>query len=140
MQAGEMMMDGKFLPMKDMNFTGHDWGRVGNLCVPANTGAKQLTILEARLLPGKGHDFHKHPNQEEALYVVQGEVEQWVDRRKQLLKPGDAVFVPADMVHASFNVGQGEARILAIFGPSIGEAGFEAVDMTQSAPWKGLRA
>jgi hypothetical protein len=36
-------------------------------------------------------------------------------------------------------VGQGEARILAIFGPSIGEAGFEAVDMTQSAPWKGLR-
>ncbi len=133
-------MDGKFLPLAAMNFTAHDWGRVGNLCVPANTGANHLTILEARLLPGKGHDFHKHPDQEEALYVVQGEVEQWVDRKMQMLKPGDAVFVPADMVHASFNVGQGEARILAIFGPSIGEAGFEAVDMTQAAPWKGLRA
>ena len=132
-------MNGKFLPLAAMGFTTHDWGRVGNLCVPANTGARQLTILEARLLPGKGHDFHKHPNQEEALYAIQGEVEQWVDRKKQMLKPGDAVFVPADMVHASFNVGQGEARILAIFGPSIGEAGFEAVDMTQIAPWKGLR-
>jgi len=132
-------MDGKFLPMSGMNFTAHDWGRVGNLCVPANTGAKQLTILEARLLPGKGHDFHKHPNQEEALFVVEGEVEQWVDRKKQVLKPGDAVFVPADMVHASFNIGKGEARILAIFGPSIGEAGFEAVDMTQTAPWNALR-
>ena len=98
-------MDGKFLPMADLNFTAHDWGRVGNLCVPANTGAKQLTILEARLLPGKGHDFHKHPDQEEALFVVAGEVEQWVDRKKQVLKPGDAVFVPADMVHASFNIG-----------------------------------
>jgi quercetin dioxygenase-like cupin family protein len=132
-------MDGKFLPIEDMGFATHDWGRVGNLCVPANTGARQLTILEARLLPGKGHDFHKHPVQEEALYVLQGEVEQWVDRQKRLLKPGDTAFVPADMVHASFNVGQGEARILAIFGPSIGDAGFEAVDMTQIAPWKGLR-
>ena len=132
-------MDGTFLPMAGMNFTAHDWGRVGNLCVPANTGAKQLTILEARLLPGKGHDFHKHPNQEEALFVVAGEVEQWVDRQKQILKPGDAVFVPADMVHASFNIGKGEARILAIFGPSIGDSGFEAVDMTQAAPWKTLR-
>ena len=132
-------MDGKFLPMTGLDFTAHDWGRVGNLCVPANTGAKQLTILEARLLPGKGHDFHKHPDQEEALFVVAGDVEQWVDRKKQLLKPGDTVFVPAGMVHASFNVGNGEARILAIFGPSIGEAGFEAVDMTQEAPWKSLR-
>ena len=132
-------MNGKFLPLAAMNFTAHDWGRVGNLCVPANAGARQLTILEARLLPGKGHDFHKHPDQEEALYVIQGEVEQWVDRKMQMLKSGDAVFVPAGMVHASFNVGAGEARILAIFGPSIGEAGFEAVDMTQTAPWKGLR-
>jgi len=132
-------MQGKFLLQAMMNFTGHDWGRVGNLCVPANTGAKQLTILEARLLPGKGHDFHKHPDQEEALFVVEGDVEQWVGEKKQMLKPGDAVFVPADMVHASFNMGQGEARILAIFGPSVGEAGFEAVDMTQVAPWKGLR-
>jgi quercetin dioxygenase-like cupin family protein len=132
-------MDGKFLLQAMMNFTSHDWGRVGNLCVPANTGAKQLTILEARLLPGKGHDFHKHPDQEEALFVVEGDVEQWVGEKKQMLKPGDAVFVPADMVHASFNMGQGEARILAIFGPSIGEAGFEAVDMTQVAPWKDLR-
>jgi quercetin dioxygenase-like cupin family protein len=132
-------MDGKFLPLKDLGFATHDWGRVGNVCVPANAGAKQLTILEARLLPGKGHDFHKHPDQEEALHVLQGEVEQWVDREKRLLKPGDTAFVPANMVHASFNVGQGEARILAIFGPSIGDAGFEAVDMTQVAPWKGLR-
>ena len=42
-------------------------------------------------------------------------------------------------MHASFNVGEGEARILAIFGPSIGGAGFEAVDMTKAAPWKGMR-
>jgi quercetin dioxygenase-like cupin family protein len=94
--------------------------------------------VEGVLFPGKGHNFHRHPQQEEVIFVISGSVEQWVDKRKELLGPGDAAFIARDVVHASFNVGDSEAKILAIFGPSVGD-GFETVDMSSETPWKELR-
>jgi quercetin dioxygenase-like cupin family protein len=90
--------------------------------------------------PGKGHAFHKHPDQEEVIYVVAGRVEQWVDTEKRLLGPGDSVFLPPGMVHASFNVGETDVHIVAILGPCVGESGYEVVEVAGEAPWSGLRA
>ncbi|MDP1699466.1 MAG: cupin domain-containing protein [Aestuariivirga sp.] len=109
------------------------------VCHPASTGAKQLTVIDATLAHGQGHSFHSHPNQEEVLFVIAGKVEQWVDREKRILNFGDAAFIPAGMVHASFNAGEGDVRLLAILGPSVGD-GFEMIDMSNEAPWKSLRA
>jgi quercetin dioxygenase-like cupin family protein len=106
---------------------------------PASTGTKMLAVAEATIAPGKGHGFHKHLDQEEVIYVLAGQIEQWVDREKRLLVPGDAAFMPAGMVHASFNAGDGEARLLAIFGPCVGE-GFETVEVGDDPRWKDLRA
>ena len=33
------------------------------------------------------------------------------------------------MVHASFNVGEGEAKVVAILGPCVGDIGYEVVEM-----------
>lgn len=116
-----------------------DWGRLGWLSNPPSTGAKHLTVIDVTLKPGKGHDFHLHPGQEEVIYVVAGTVEQWVDREKRVLGPGDTAFIPADMVHASFNLGAGEAKIVAILGPCIGDIGYGLVDVSGEAPWNTLR-
>jgi quercetin dioxygenase-like cupin family protein len=116
-----------------------DWGRLGWLSNPPNTGARDLTVIDVTLLPGKGHDFHKHPDQEEVIYVVAGRVEQWVDREKRTLGPGDSAFIPAGVVHASFNIGEVEAKVVAILGPCVGAIGYELVDVAGEAPWKGLR-
>ena len=61
--------------------------------------------------------------------MVAGEVEQWVDREKRMLGPGDSAFIPADVVHASFNVGDDDAKIVAILGPCVGPIGYELVDV-----------
>ena len=53
--------------------------------------------------------------------------------------PGFPFFLPKGMVHASFNAGPGEARMLAILGPCVGNGGYELVDVAQEEPWKGLR-
>jgi quercetin dioxygenase-like cupin family protein len=116
-----------------------DWVTRRWVCHPASTGAKQLTVIDATLAHGQGHSFHSHPNQEEVVFVIAGKVEQWVDREKRILNFGDAAFIPAGMVHASFNVGEGDARLVAIFGPSVGD-GFETIEMSSEAPWKALRA
>ena len=117
-----------------------DWGTLGWLSSPPATGARDLTVIQVTLSPGKGHDFHHHPDQEEVIYVVAGRVEQWVDREKRVLGPGDSAFLPAGMVHASFNVGDGEAQIVAILGPCVGDTGYEVVDVAGEAPWKDLRS
>jgi len=116
-----------------------DWGRLRWLSNPPSTGAKYLTVIDVTLAPGKGHDFHKHPDQEEVLYVVAGTVEQWVDREKRILGPGDSAYVPADVVHASFNVGDGEAKLAAILGPCVGDIGYELIDVAGDPEWRILR-
>jgi quercetin dioxygenase-like cupin family protein len=132
-------MDGKFVIAKETKPEVLDWGRLGWMSNPPSTGARQLTVIDVNLAPGKGHDFHKHPDQEEVIYVVTGRVEQWVDRQSRILGPGDSAFIPADMVHASFNVGKTDAKIVAILGPCVGPIGYEMVDVSGMAPWTELR-
>ena len=107
------------------------------MCHPASTGARQLTVAEATSA-GRGHSFHRHPDQEETIYVVSGRVEQWIERERRILDPGDAAFMPPGTVHASFNASDGDARLLAIFGPSAG-GGFDTIEMAGEAPWSTLR-
>jgi quercetin dioxygenase-like cupin family protein len=132
-------MDGKFVLARDTKPEVLDWGQLRWMSNPPTTGAGQLTVIDVTLGPGKGHDFHKHPDQEEVIYVIGGTVEQWVDRQKRTLGPGDCAFIPAGMVHASFNIGGSDARIVAILGPCVGAIGYELVDVAKDAPWKDLR-
>jgi quercetin dioxygenase-like cupin family protein len=116
-----------------------DWGQLRWLCNPPSTAAKLLTVIDVTLSPGKGHNFHKHPDQEEVILVIAGAVEQWVDREKRVLGPGDSAFIPAGVVHASFNVGASDAKVAAILGPCVGEIGYISVEMGGEAPWNTLR-
>lgn len=132
-------MSGRYMMSAETSPEVLDWGRLRWMSHPPSTGAGQLTVIEVNIAPGKGHDFHKHPDQEEVIYCIAGTVEQWLDREKRMLGPGDAVFIGADVVHASFNAGAADARLLAILGPCVGDQGYELVDMAGEAPWKDLR-
>ena len=116
----------------------HDWGVFAPVSSPAD-GAERIMTVEATFLPGKSHDFHRHPNQEEVIYVLAGQLEQWVEREHRLLGPGDAVVIPAAVVHASFNTGDEPARILAVLSPCVGDVGYEVEDVTGDEPWRSLR-
>jgi quercetin dioxygenase-like cupin family protein len=124
---------------KDVEIRLDDFGTSRWLCTPLATGAGRLTVVEVEFAPGKGHNFHKHPDQEEVILVIAGEVEQWVDREKRILGPGDSAFIPAGVVHATFNDGAKPAKIVAILGPSVGPTGYEVVEVADHAPWKTLR-
>lgn len=132
-------MSGTFKLSKDTPAETLDWGKLRWMSNPPTTGAGQLTVIEVNILPGEGHDFHKHPDQEEVIYVIDGKVEQWLDTEKRILGPGDSVYIDADAVHASFNVGENPAKLLAILGPCVGDLGYELVDVADQSPWKDLR-
>lgn len=115
------------------------WGTLAWFSDPDCTGTENLVVVEVRFDPTSGHNFHRHPNQEEVIYVLEGEIEQWVGTEKRTLGAGDSAFVGKNEVHASFNTSDRIARILAILGPSIGPDGYELVDVAAEEPWISIR-
>jgi quercetin dioxygenase-like cupin family protein len=102
-------------------------------------GAAALVIIEVDLMPGFGHAFHYHPRQEESVYVVEGEIEQWLEAERRVLRAGDSAFIRPGLVHASYNISNRPARVLAILGPAVGLEGYELVEVYDQAPWNELR-
>ena len=131
-------MAGGFKPGDSLTRDRHDWGVFAQISGPRD-GLAGIVTIEATFLPGKCHDFHRHPGQEEVIYVIEGTIEQWLEREKSTLSAGDSVVIPASTVHATFNDGDAAAKILAILSPSIGDDGYGVEDMAAAEPWASLR-
>ena len=109
------------------------------MCRPEITNAKDLQVCRAVLPAGECHNFHHHPELEEVIYVLAGEVEQWVGEEKQLLKVGEVAHILPGVVHATFNVSSADAMILAILSPG-SQVGPFVVDVSMQEPWVSLRS
>jgi quercetin dioxygenase-like cupin family protein len=132
-------MKGKFITASEMARDHLDWGTIDWICRPEITGASDVTVMYVTLKPGAGHAFHVHPNQEEVIYVLSGKIEQWLEAEKQLLLPGDSVFIDANVVHASFNESDGPTHLMVVLGPCDGPGGYIAVEVADQEPWRSLR-
>ena len=116
-----------------------DWGSAGMRADVPSTGCTTFVVMDVALAPGKGHDFHKHPDQDEMIIVKSGRITQWLDAEHRALGPGDSVYIDKAVVHGSFNEFDGTAELQVILAPSRGEGGYELVDMAGEEPWASLR-
>jgi quercetin dioxygenase-like cupin family protein len=107
-------------------------------CNPAMISDTGLLVVRAKFPPGQAHKFHRHPYMEEVLYILAGTCEQWVEREQRILGPGDSAYVPANVVHGSYNVGQDDMELLAILTPAR-NPGPPVVDVFDEEPWRSLR-
>lgn len=129
----------KFVKKRDVKDEQFDWGVMGWRCVPA-TGAKQIVVMDVTLEPGEGHNFHRHPGQEEMIIVKRGQITQYLEKESTTLEPEDSVFIEADVVHASFNDGDETAHLQVIIAPSLGEgSGYGLVEVHDEEPWASVR-
>ena len=108
------------------------------LCRPEVCEAQDIQICRAVLPGGEGHNFHTHPELEEVIYVLEGQVEHWVEQEKRLLGPGETAHIPRGIVHATFNPTSQDAVILAILSPAAAKGPF-LVDVSAEEPWCRLR-
>ncbi len=115
------------------------WGPHEWLCRPDIVAAEKLLLVRVRMPPGKAHEFHRHPEMEEVIYVEQGAAEQWVEGQKQLLGPGDSAHIPLDVVHGTYNAGDSTLVYLAVLSPAHIE-GPALVDVSDQEPWELLRS
>lgn len=130
---------GRFIKQTEIEHEQFDWGDVGWRTYP-KTGAEQLVVMDVTLEPGGGHDFHRHPGQEEVIIVKRGHITQYLEQEASALGPDDSVFIEADLVHASFNEGNETAVLQVVIAPSLREGtGYGLVDVSGEEPWLSLR-
>jgi len=80
-------------------------------------GATELTMGRTRMPPGCSNPLHYHPNCEELLHVLKGEVDHYVEGMliPMRLRDGDTVIIPRTLKHKATNVGSSTAEWIVCF-------------------------
>ncbi|MBJ7602164.1 MAG: cupin domain-containing protein [Candidatus Dormibacteraeota bacterium] len=74
--------------------------------------------MENAIAPGDGPPLHTHANEDEAWYVLEGELRFRLGAELRGAPAGTFVFVARGTPHCFQNVGQQAARVLVLFTPS----------------------
>lgn len=78
-------------------------------------------LLEDHMARGKATPLHLHPDQDEAIYVLDGEIVAHVEGEEHRVGPGGLFYAPRGVAHA-FMVASETAHVLALMTPGTGEA------------------
>lgn len=98
------------------------YGDKDTIKVDSDDTGGAIAVMVTEMGPGDGPPPHVHHNENEAFYVLDGEMAALDgDRRIDDIGPGSFVFFPRESHHAFRNVGGRPARIVLMFFP----AGFE---------------
>ncbi len=93
-----------------------------------------LGLIEQLVPPGFGSPYHLHHNEDEAFYVLEGEVELTVEGEVSTAGPGTFVNLPRGTTHTFKNAGDRPARFLALITPGGLEGFFEEIGEPTTGP------
>jgi quercetin dioxygenase-like cupin family protein len=92
----------------------------------------QFALIEMRLVPGSEPPPHTHKGDDEAFYVIKGDLEVRIGRETVRGRKGDFIFLPAGIEHA-FQVLSRYAHILILTAPSGLDDAFDALSVPARA-------
>lgn len=105
-----------------------DWGTIKWLVTPHLDAGAGLTTGEVIIYPGQGHAVHRHPGEEEVIYVISGKGTQTVgDGEPFDIAEGDAIYIPADTDHSTFNTTWSPLRLVVVYTPGGAETGLDGL-------------
>jgi quercetin dioxygenase-like cupin family protein len=84
-----------------------------------------MTALDVAVPPGQGPPLHLHHEQDEAVYVLEGNVRWKLGEELSASREGSFVFIPRGLAHCFQNVGDAPARLMITFMPAGMESFFE---------------
>ena len=100
-----------------------DWGSLRWLAGKRVGNASGLTLGRVIIKPGRSNPPHRHPNCEEALYLLKGRLRHFMGGEEVILEAGDTLVVDASVPHYAVNIGEEDADMIVAY--SAGERGFE---------------
>jgi quercetin dioxygenase-like cupin family protein len=113
----------------------------------AEETGEAFLLFEDRMERGKVTPLHLHPEQDEAIYVLDGEILVHVEGEQHRVGAGGLFFAPRGVAHA-FMVTSETAHVLGLQTPGTGESFYRAAggpatteaDAARPADWPRLRA
>jgi len=90
---------------------------IGSVCLSGADTGGTYCLLEAGLAPGMSVPRHTHTREDEAYFVLIGELEVTVGDKVFILRPGDSLMAPRDIPHQLRNSGNVENHYLLVFSP-----------------------
>lgn len=105
----------------------------------ANQTGNAFGLMEMVAPVGPASPYHVHRAEDEAVYVLEGQVEFICGERRLTGGPGSYLFLPRDIPHGFRVVGTSPARFLALMTPGgfegfVMEMGQRASSLTLPAP------
>lgn len=87
-----------------------DWGSLTWFASGKMGNSEEMTVGKAVLRVGAQNPRHVHPNCEEVLVVLQGEIAHEIeDGKEAILREGDTITLPQGFPHRARNIGDVEA-------------------------------
>ena len=103
---------------------------LGAVCLSGKDTGGAYCLLDVSLAPAMGVPRHTHTREDEAYFVLAGELEVTVGEKTFVLRSGDTLLAPRDIPHQLRNPGNVENHYLLLFSPS----GFEEFVMATAVP------
>ena len=118
-------MDKRVASVSDASPVTFLWGRITWLH-SGETGAEGLTVGEVIINPGQSNAVHSHPNCEEVLYLISGELDHTCgDEGIYHLTPGMSIRIPKGVRHNARCTSAEPARMLVVYSSAYREVAEE---------------
>ncbi len=92
------------------------WGSLQWLVSGAAGTSQHMTFGRVTLRPGQSNPPHHHPNCDEILYVISGQIEHTLPEGGTVrLGQGDCIVLPEGKGHQATNIGNKEAVVVVAF-------------------------
>lgn len=93
--------------MSRSNTQHFDWGRIEWMYEPEYGNSNSVMHIGIiTIFPGKRQTRHVHYGDEQFLYVLSGQGEQWIDNAINTIEPGASFHIEAGSAHETINTGE----------------------------------
>ncbi|GCC10641.1 glucose-6-phosphate isomerase [archaeon] len=99
-------------------YTTKDGSKIFELCHPANSKARNLSLAIAYIEAGSATKPHIHKKGEEIYYILDGKGKIYIDDKHSEVNPGECVFIPLEAKHWIENNGKDRLVILCTSSPA----------------------
>lgn len=92
-----------------------EWGQISWLDSAELTGSETLTVGLVYIYPGKNNPEHYHPNCDETLFLLEGELIHTLGDEEYRLQAGDLIHIPQGVRHRATSVGVTPAKMIVSY-------------------------
>lgn len=92
-----------------------EWGTIEWLVNGSLNPGAAITVGRVHIQPGAHNPLHYHPNADEVLHLLEGQLDHRIGDEVVSITAGDTIHVPQGTLHQAVNTGSTVARMIVAY-------------------------